>query len=517
MSESSIARWNAIPMDRQDVAMSGLKRKRQEDDMIEDDDDDDVSLVSRSPSPQKESMDVDHEDTISKYDEFLRKPILEPVTVDTKIKSTNKGFALLAKMGWSEGQPLGLSGDGRVDPIPFEIKQDTLGIGRATQEGTMAAEAVSTRRFLDSERQIQETEEQRRVREDEAARKAAVQDEISNTLRAFYCSLCDKQFQTVAQYDEHTNSYAHHHKARFRDMQANARIKPREEIDKQKEKERKREERELRKIAAAAGIKMPKAAAPPTSSAPIAPSPSVTATDGTASMDVEPNLQKKGGWASIGATAPTSGFKKSGWATVGSSSSTHTPPPPPAQPKSSGWAPVPSAPPSSSVAGTSLPSAPSSSAHHTGHTPSFRTGGWTSLDTGTIQPPPPQSTPPTTFAPLPVAPMSTSLSVPPPLPPPPPPASSSIPRPAQSMIGGNSRGGWASISSTATSASTPSLPPIPGSQSHFQSSSGPPIVKSTAPVPLATSSRAPPEPSNSSTEPKRSGWQKFQAKNLKRR
>jgi hypothetical protein len=154
--------------------------------MVEDDDDDDdVSLISRSSSPVDEAMDVDPGDNISKYDEFIRKPTQETVTIDTKIKPTNRGFGLLAKMGWVEGQPLGLSGDGMsctlvsmptriteispsqglVDPIPFEIKQDTLGIGRATQESSIAAEAVSSRRGLDSERQIQETDEQRRARE----------------------------------------------------------------------------------------------------------------------------------------------------------------------------------------------------------------------------------------------------------------------------------------------------------------------------------------------------------------
>ena len=72
--------------------------------------------------------------------------------------------------------------------------------------------------------------------------------EIAETLKAFYCALCDKQFKNVAQYDEHTNSYAHHHKARFRDMQAAQRASSntREEVDKRKEKERKREEKELR-------------------------------------------------------------------------------------------------------------------------------------------------------------------------------------------------------------------------------------------------------------------------------
>ena len=48
------------------------------------------------------------------YDEHkdVRGFALEKVTVDTKISSSNRGFALLAKMGWTEGKPVGVSGDG---------------------------------------------------------------------------------------------------------------------------------------------------------------------------------------------------------------------------------------------------------------------------------------------------------------------------------------------------------------------------------------------------------------------
>ncbi len=76
-----------------------------------DDDDDDVSLVSRSPSPRpSDAMDVDG--ALDNYDEYVRGPSREVITVDTKLKPTNKGFALLAKLGWVEGQPVGLSGEG---------------------------------------------------------------------------------------------------------------------------------------------------------------------------------------------------------------------------------------------------------------------------------------------------------------------------------------------------------------------------------------------------------------------
>lgn len=50
---------------------------------------------------------------INLYDEHVRGAVREVITVETKIKNTNIGFALLAKMGWTEGSPLGLSGEGK--------------------------------------------------------------------------------------------------------------------------------------------------------------------------------------------------------------------------------------------------------------------------------------------------------------------------------------------------------------------------------------------------------------------
>ncbi|KAF8168326.1 hypothetical protein B0H34DRAFT_646329 [Crassisporium funariophilum] len=329
-------------------------------------------------------MDVDG-DHIHKYDDYVRGPAREVITVETKLKPSNKGFAMLAKLGWVEGQPVGLSADGRTEPIPFYVKKDSTGLGKTSQDVRMIETTVSQRRELDSERQQKENEEQRRLREDVVARKNALETEISSTLRAFYCSLCDKQFKTVAQYDEHTNSYAHHHKARFKDMQANVRIKPKEELDKQKEKERKREEKELRKIAAANGIKMPKQLTATTASA-LAP------VSGSADMDVDgtPIEPKIGGWASLSTpqvanttTGSQTGFKKSGWATVGPSSSS-----------SSSFT-------SSSTPATDRlvpPSSTSVSGHGTaaglGHNPTFRNAGWTSLDTGSSQPNPAPHRPP---------------------------------------------------------------------------------------------------------------------------
>ncbi|KAL0575025.1 hypothetical protein V5O48_006926 [Marasmius crinis-equi] len=378
MSASTIARWNAIPLARPEPSPGspGLKRQRDEDD------DDDISIASRTPSPPPDRMEVDED--ISKYDEYVRGPAREVITVETRIKSTNKGFALLANMGWSEGQPLGLSGDGRVDPIPFQMKSDSTGIGKSSQDARMIESTVSQRREMDSERQQKESEEQRQAREDAVARRTALASEISDTLKAFYCSLCDKQFQNVAQYDEHTNSYAHHHKARFRDMQASARMKPQEEIDKRKEKERKREERELRKMAAASGIRMAKQ--------PTNPGPAMLSND---PAPVERPSGSTGGWASVSTSTNTSsgsnsGFKKSGWATVGATATVNSavdvPPPPP-----SSHGPPPPPPPSNLPQPPPISEPPQSS---------FVTTGWTantdppSLATplnppSNAQPPPP--------------------------------------------------------------------------------------------------------------------------------
>lgn len=129
-------------------------------------------------------MDVD-EDHIHKYDDFVRGQAREVVTVETKIKPTNKGFAMLAKLGWVEGQPIGLSSDGTfwtwltvgftwiyplkiiglTEPIPFRVKADSTGLGKISQDVRMIETTVSQRRGLDSERQQNENEEQRRLRE----------------------------------------------------------------------------------------------------------------------------------------------------------------------------------------------------------------------------------------------------------------------------------------------------------------------------------------------------------------
>ncbi|KAL6304233.1 hypothetical protein BKA93DRAFT_851576 [Sparassis latifolia] len=501
MSAESIARWNAIPLTRPDTendVHTSLKRARPDNNTEDNDDDseDDVSLVSRSPSPiPPDAMDVD------KYDEYVRRTVEhEVITVNTKIKNSNRGFLMLANMGWAEGRPIGLSGDGRIDPVPFYVKNDLTGLGKANQDVRMIESTVAQRRELDSERQTKETEEQKKTREDTVAKRAAVQSQISTTLRAFHCELCDKQFQNVAQYDEHTNSYAHHHKARFRDMQATQRANKntKEEVDKRKEKERKREEKELRKIAKAAGVKMTK---PPVSLVLPAAGP-------MAVEEEKPSESKETGWASIvsssqpadtPALTASSSFTKSGWAAVDPSVSTRR-----------GAAAAPQE--SQTISGVTYPVTSTSSPMptqrpSTGHTPTFLTGGWTSLDTGSSMtvPPPPQGhylPPPPPRAISPPLPPTPNQQPPPPTAGPPP----SLPPPAYPPLSAPPRRGWASASASPSS----DQPSRSGWQNVSTSGAvGPPPLLNVASRPLPPEVSRPPAPTRQETS--RSGWQQFRA------
>lgn len=51
--------------------------------------------------------------------------------LSSAISSNNKGFTMLAKMGYKQGEPIGRSSSGIVEPIPIQLKTDRSGLGRA--------------------------------------------------------------------------------------------------------------------------------------------------------------------------------------------------------------------------------------------------------------------------------------------------------------------------------------------------------------------------------------------------
>jgi uncharacterized C2H2 Zn-finger protein len=140
--------------------------------------------------------------------------------------------------------------------------------------------------------------------QEQAAILADRQQEITTTLKPFFCQLCEKQFKNVTQYDEHTNSYAHHHKARAKDMQAS--LKPKADqasIVLRKEKERLREERAIRKMAKAAGVKI---VGVPVSTAPQLQLLKIGTTLGKEpGQDVPSYRQNSSVWMKVGSTSMT--------------------------------------------------------------------------------------------------------------------------------------------------------------------------------------------------------------------
>ena len=60
----------------------------------------------------------------------------------------------------------------------------------------------------------------REMRAEEANRKETIAHDVKVILKEFYCEICDVQYKTVMQMEEHLNSYNHHHKKRFIEMKA---------------------------------------------------------------------------------------------------------------------------------------------------------------------------------------------------------------------------------------------------------------------------------------------------------
>lgn len=272
-----------------------------------------------------------------------------------------------------------------------------------------------------------------------------------------------------------------------------------EELNRRKEKERKREEKELRKIAAAAGIKIAKPAGPTSSTPALASTSNVNANpeDTTAQA-----LGPKKGWASVSAGAsavaaarPATGLRTANDANWAESSAR----PPAPSSSTSGWAatatyapsqPLPSPP---SIPPQASVSAQQPHGHHPA--PSFRAGGWSSLETTTSTPPPPPSPLPPQPRAVPLPAPSTggraSTSSQPLLPP----SELSVPPPTHQQ-------GWdGGQPPRAMAAPSPQSTPQEVSPSSI-------IVPAPAPTPQASASKK--GRKDAEREKGRSGWQAFQ-------
>lgn len=66
--------------------------------------------------------------------------------LSTAISSDNKGFQMLAKMGFKEGEGLGKAKTGRTEPIKIELKTEKLGLGVETHTKDVIKARITKKR-----------------------------------------------------------------------------------------------------------------------------------------------------------------------------------------------------------------------------------------------------------------------------------------------------------------------------------------------------------------------------------
>ncbi|XP_039451377.1 angiogenic factor with G patch and FHA domains 1 isoform X2 [Culex pipiens pallens] len=112
-------------------------------------------------------------------------------SVDQHIPAENKGFRMLAKLGWSEGQTLGRNEDGLREPIPMVANVGTSGLG-SQGGGVTPASTVDERKkaiWLRTQERYQACadvpEEKQAKEQDKTTEKASLSQQIDSGNKGF--------------------------------------------------------------------------------------------------------------------------------------------------------------------------------------------------------------------------------------------------------------------------------------------------------------------------------------------
>ncbi|KXZ45172.1 hypothetical protein GPECTOR_57g462 [Gonium pectorale] len=195
-------------------------------------------------------------------DDWARRPTAdadaheeEPGSSAAPISSSNIGFKLLQKMGWKEGKGLGKQEDGRVEPVASGIEAGVrLGLGKQEEDDTHTAEATAARKRLEIEVAAQEDEEAARRREAVAEVLQKREEDVKEMLQTFYCEVCDKQYVSARQLEEHLSSYDHHHRKRLAETKAAMAERNRSDRQRREQKVADKEMARLRKAGISFGL-----------------------------------------------------------------------------------------------------------------------------------------------------------------------------------------------------------------------------------------------------------------------
>eukprot|EP00775_Hariotina_reticulata_P010839 gene10839-10995_t len=216
----------------------------------------------------------------------------QAASTSTAIDESNKGFKLLQKMGWSKGKGLGKQETGVVEPVAAGVDAGVrLGLGKQQEDDKFTAAEGIARKKLEVELQADEDPERTKRREAQAQRDEQIKQDVTEILKTFYCQVCNKQYTTAMELEEHLSSYDHHHKKRLAEARTAEMERTRDERARKEQRRQQREQQRLeeqirRARAAASQQHAPVQAVQP----PLPPLPSV-------SGDAE------GGWASNAASA----------------------------------------------------------------------------------------------------------------------------------------------------------------------------------------------------------------------
>lgn len=163
--------------------------------------------------------------------------------MDAHITEENIGYQMAIRLGWITGSGLGRKNQGRTEPIPLVMKEDTLCLGRLKSEFEQADEATRNRRALEIEKE--DTDELQQKYQNEQEKEKAIQESLKDLKEMFYCELCDKQYFKYKEYDNHINSYDHAHRQRLRELRQRESTR---NIYAKKKKEQKQMEKELQRL-----------------------------------------------------------------------------------------------------------------------------------------------------------------------------------------------------------------------------------------------------------------------------
>ena len=93
---------------------------------------------------------------------------------------------------------------GIIAPISAHSSEGAVGLGKQVEYEEAIVDATKERRRLDVE--VEQTEEVKRRRTENASRETALETDLKQMNREFFCEICDKQYKTVTEVHPNLNT-----------------------------------------------------------------------------------------------------------------------------------------------------------------------------------------------------------------------------------------------------------------------------------------------------------------------